>query len=69
MQLTKLRIRQVLNVSSPSVISQIQRGGRVALIDYGQSKQLPDALRLQFADLVLQLQVLCAVDLFMTGCS
>ena len=34
---------------------QVQRGGVVALIDYGQSKQLPDHLRLAFARVVLAL--------------
>ena len=33
----------------------VQRGGRVALLDYGQSKQLPDTLRLQFARLITRL--------------
>jgi predicted unusual protein kinase regulating ubiquinone biosynthesis (AarF/ABC1/UbiB family) len=31
----------------------VQRGGRVALLDYGQSKQLEEKEKLAFADLVL----------------
>lgn len=31
----------------------VQRGGRVALLDYGQSKQLEDVDKLAFADLIL----------------
>ncbi len=33
----------------------VGRGGRVGLLDYGQSKQLPDDQRLAFAHLVLAL--------------
>lgn len=31
----------------------VQRGGRVALLDYGQSKQLEEKEKLAFADLIL----------------
>lgn len=31
----------------------VQRGGRVALLDYGQSKQLEESDKLAFADLIL----------------
>jgi hypothetical protein len=31
----------------------VQRGGRVALLDYGQSKQLEETDKLAFADLIL----------------
>ncbi len=33
----------------------LRAGGRIGLIDYGQSKQLPDAERLAFAALLLEL--------------
>lgn len=31
----------------------VQKGGRVALLDYGQSKQLEEVDKLAFADLIL----------------
>ena len=34
----------------------VRRGGKVALLDYGQSKQLPEEDRLAFARLVLRLE-------------
>lgn len=34
----------------------VRRGGRVALLDYGQSKQLPETDRLAFARLVLTME-------------
>lgn len=34
----------------------VRRGGRVALLDYGQSKQLPEADRLAFARLILTME-------------
>ena len=42
--------------SPPPPLSHPAAGGKIGLIDYGQSKRLPDSYRAAFAQLVLQLE-------------
>lgn len=39
----------------PSALPPLPAGGKVGLIDYGQSKQLPDEARIAFAKLIVAL--------------